>query len=131
MNLFFIHDHPSMKDQLFLHGGCYKLENHIKSAGTNSRRYWRVPPNILMLQLTLHKAKPMFRKQCILHLELTRQGENFKKASPPREYKMLFIARRSFELSVKYVQKRKLRANFMKTGVSSSQGAKRSLVVVL
>jgi hypothetical protein len=36
----------------------------------------------------------------------------------------------STELSVKYGQKRKLRANFIKTGVSSSQGEKRSLVVV-
>ena len=37
---------------------------------------------------------------------------------------------KSIELSIKYVQKRKLRTNFIKTGVSSSQGAKRSLVVV-
>jgi hypothetical protein len=36
----------------------------------------------------------------------------------------------TIELSVKCVQKRKLRANFIKTGISSSQGAKRSLVVV-
>jgi hypothetical protein len=36
----------------------------------------------------------------------------------------------TIESFVKYVQKRKLRANFIKTGVSSSQGAKRSLVVV-
>jgi hypothetical protein len=35
------------------------------------------------------------------------------------------------ELFVKYVQKSKLRENFIKTGVSSSQGAKRILVVVL
>jgi hypothetical protein len=34
------------------------------------------------------------------------------------------------ELSIKYVQKRKLRANFIKTGISTSQGAKCSLVVV-
>jgi hypothetical protein len=40
------------------------------------------------------------------------------------------VAGLTVELSVKYVQKRKLRANFIKTGVSSSQGAKRSLVVV-
>jgi hypothetical protein len=37
----------------------------------------------------------------------------------------------AFEYSVKYDQKRKLRANFIKTGISSSQGTKRSLVVVL
>jgi hypothetical protein len=37
----------------------------------------------------------------------------------------------SVELSVKYVQKRKLRANFIKTGASLSQGEKRSSVVVL
>jgi hypothetical protein len=35
------------------------------------------------------------------------------------------------ELSVKYVQKRKLRANFFKTGVSTSKGGKSTLVVVL
>jgi hypothetical protein len=34
-------------------------------------------------------------------------------------------------VSVKYVQKRKLRANFIKTGVSILKGAKSSLVVVL
>jgi hypothetical protein len=34
------------------------------------------------------------------------------------------------ELSVKCVQKRKLRANFIKNGISTSQGAKSSLVVV-
>jgi hypothetical protein len=37
----------------------------------------------------------------------------------------------TIELSVKYVQKRKLRANFIKTRVSTSQGAKSNLVVVL
>jgi hypothetical protein len=35
------------------------------------------------------------------------------------------------ELSEKYVQKKKLRANFIKTGISTSQGAKGNLVVVL
>jgi hypothetical protein len=35
------------------------------------------------------------------------------------------------ELSKKYVQKRKLRVNFIKGGISISQGAKDSLVVVL
>jgi hypothetical protein len=37
----------------------------------------------------------------------------------------------SIELSKKYVQKRKLRANFIKNGISTSQGKKRSLVGVL
>jgi hypothetical protein len=37
----------------------------------------------------------------------------------------------AIELFVKYVQKRKLRENFIKTGVSISKGTKNSLVVVL
>jgi hypothetical protein len=37
----------------------------------------------------------------------------------------------TLELSKKYVQKRKLRANFIKIGISTSQEAKGSLVVVL
>jgi hypothetical protein len=37
----------------------------------------------------------------------------------------------SIELSVKYVQKKKLRANFIKIGISTSQRATCNLVVVL
>jgi hypothetical protein len=37
----------------------------------------------------------------------------------------------SLELSVKYVQKKKLRANFIKTGVSTSKGTRNNLVVIL
>jgi hypothetical protein len=37
----------------------------------------------------------------------------------------------TLELSEKYVQKKKLRANFIKIGISNSQETKSSLVVVL
>jgi hypothetical protein len=38
---------------------------------------------------------------------------------------------RPIELSEKYVQKRKLRANFIKIGINTSQEAKGILVIVL
>jgi hypothetical protein len=50
-------------------------------------------------------------------------------ANPHMVYILCALHQEQIELSKKYVQKKKLRANFIKTGISTSQRAKGNLVV--
>jgi hypothetical protein len=79
---------------------------------------------VLMIICTLWKTD--YENSCLEQLE---PPAGRAPAAPfPTGFYQSFDA---LELSKKYVQKRKLRANFIKIGISISQGVRGSLVVVL